>query len=129
MQGVELDGDPKKKKALINFLLCLPELLEAALKKKHITKGFVEAGMIDEETRMVPSFESLMSTCKRWTSASKVIGTQKSVKDHCWKQFQPLMQQQLENGQITYADMKATGIPLSKNDDSFLELYCIIILL
>lgn len=66
--GLNLDGNPrKKKKALIDFLLCLPEMLEsAAMKKKHIQQAFVESGMIDDETKMVPTFEGLMSTCKRW---------------------------------------------------------------
>ena len=49
-----MDGNPRKKKALIDFLLCLPENLEAVLKKKHIQQSFVDAGMIDEETKMVP---------------------------------------------------------------------------
>jgi len=44
------------------------------MKKKHIKKGFIEAGMIDEETGMVPVFEKLMGTCKSWVSNSKKIG-------------------------------------------------------
>lgn len=32
----------RKKKALIDFLLCLPELLEAMMKKQHIKKSFVQ---------------------------------------------------------------------------------------
>ena len=31
--GLNLDGNRRKKKALIDFLLCLPELLEGAVKK------------------------------------------------------------------------------------------------
>ena len=33
-KGLNLDGNRRKKRALIDFLLCLPELLEAVLKKK-----------------------------------------------------------------------------------------------
>ena len=52
-----LNSSYRKKKALIDLLLCLPEILEATMKKKHIKRSFVEAGMIDEETETVPVFE------------------------------------------------------------------------
>jgi hypothetical protein len=111
-KGLNLDGNRRKKRALIDFLLCVPEMLETVLKKKHIVNAFVEASMIDEETKMVPVFEKLMATCKRWGSASKDVGVQKSKKDHCRHQFQSLMKLQLKNGQISYPDMKEVGIPL-----------------
>ena len=84
------------------------------MKKKKIQEAFVESGMIDKETHMVPTFDGIMRTCKRWVSTSQDIGIPKSVKEHCKKQFQPLMKKQLENGQITYPDMKEAGIPLGK---------------
>ena len=87
-------------------------MLETVLKKKHILKAFVEAGMIDEETKMVPVFEGLMTMCKRWGLASKDIGVQKLKKDHYRQQFQSLVKLQLTNGQISYPDMKEVGIPL-----------------
>ena len=111
-KGLNLDGNRRKKRALIDFLLCVPEMLETVLKKKHIVNAFVEAGMIDEETKMVPVFEKLMATCKRWGSASKDVGVQKSKKDHCRQQFQSLMKLQLTNWHISYPDMKEVGIPV-----------------
>ena len=68
--------------------------------------------MIDKDSGMVPTFDGLMSTCKRWVSSSKDIGVPKSEKEHCKSQFQSLMKKQMENGQISYPDMKDAGIPL-----------------
>ena len=110
VKGLNLDY--RKKKALINFLRCLPEILEATMKKKHISQSFLEAGMIDEETGMVPVFDKLIGTCKRWVSSSKEIGVPKSVKNHCKSQFQCLMAIQMREGQITYSDMRASEIPV-----------------
>lgn len=104
----------RKKKALVDFLLCLPEILESVMKKKNIKKGFVEGGMVDEETGVVPVFDKLMGTCKRWISFDSDIGVKKEVKLHCREQFQSLMHTQMENGQISYADMKSHGIPLGE---------------
>ncbi len=109
--GLNLDGNPRKKKALIDFLLCLPEMMERSMLKKHIKRGFVEAGMIDEETGYVPVFEKLMGTCIRWCSADKNVGIQRSAKNHCRDKFQDLMRIQMDNGQISYTDMANHGIP------------------
>ena len=73
-KGLNLDGNPRRKKSFVDFLLCLPELLEATMKKRHIIKSFVEAGMIDEETGMVPVFDRLIGTCKCWVSFLKNVG-------------------------------------------------------
>ena len=111
-KGLNLNGNRRKKRALIDFLLCLPELLEAVLKKRHIRQSFVEAGMIDEQTGMVPVFDRLIGTCKRWVSIDKDVGISKEKKEHCRSQFQALMRLQLAEGQLTYPDMKELGIPL-----------------
>ena len=39
--------------------------------------------MIDEETGMMPGFDALMSTFKRWVSSLKDMGIMKTVKTHC----------------------------------------------
>jgi len=80
--------------------------------KRHISKSFVEAGMIDEETGMVPVFDKLIGTCKRWVSSSKDIGVPKFVKAHCKSQFQHLMAIQMREGQISYPDMREAEIPI-----------------
>ena len=82
-KGLNLDGNRRKKQALIDFLLCLPELLKAVLKKKHIRKSFVEAGMIGKKIGMVPVFNRLIGTCKRWVSIDKEFVIPKKEKEHC----------------------------------------------
>ena len=110
-KGLNLDGNWGKKKSLIDFLLRIPKLLEAVLKKKHMRKSFVEAGMIDEATGHVPVFDKLMGTCKRWASIDKELGIPRSEKQHCRSQFQSLMKIQLKEGQVSYPEMRAAGIP------------------
>ena len=113
-KGLNLDENCRKKRALIDFLLSVPELLEAVLKKKHIVNSFVEADIIDEETKMFPDFDKLIGTCKRWVSILKDIRMPKRLKEHCIRQFQHLMKLQLAHAHITCPDMKAVTIPLGK---------------
>ena len=113
-KGLNLDGNPRKKKALIEFLLCLPEIFDSVLTKSNIQKGFVESGMIESETETFPVFDRLIGTCKRWVSSTKTIGIPKAEKEHCIAQFQSLMKIQLDEGQITYSDTKCAGIPLGE---------------
>ena len=81
------------------------------MKKDHIRKPFVEAGMTDEETGVFPLFGNLIGTCKRWVSSAKDIGVPMQVKTHCKEQFQHLAQIQREIGQVSYPDMHSVGIP------------------
>ena len=53
-----MDGNYPKKGALIDYLVCSPKLLKAALKKKNIKKGFVKGGMIDEATGSMAQLRS-----------------------------------------------------------------------
>ena len=66
-------------------------MLESALKKKNIKKGFVEGGIIDEATGAVAWFEKLMATCKRYHSIDFNIGISKNETGHCRQKFQRLM--------------------------------------
>ena len=111
-KGLNLDGNYRKKRALMDFLVCLPEMLEACLKKAHIKQSFVEAGMIDAETGTVPVFEKLLGTCKRYVSLDSNIGIKKWQKEHCRSQFPHLMRLQLANNEITYPEMREVGIPV-----------------
>ena len=108
---MNLDANPRKKKGLLNFLRCLPVMLEQAMKKEHITKPFVESGMTDDETGLFPVFDSLIGTCKRWVSSSKDVGIPRCTKEHCREQFQHLAKIQQEIGQVLYTDMLLVGIP------------------
>ena len=95
---LNIDAKPKKKKSLVDFLLCLPEFPEAMTKKRHTTKSFVEAGMVNDETGMVEVYDTIMGTCKHWVSSSKNTGVPKRDKDHWTKQFQNLMKVQIDAG-------------------------------
>ena len=64
-RGLNLDGNPRKKKALVDFLFSLNEILEKCLTERNIRKGFIESGLSDNETGMWCSYEQLMKTCKR----------------------------------------------------------------
>ena len=111
-QGLNLNGNYRKKGALIDYLVCSPEMLETALKKNNIKKGFVEGGMIDEATGTVAVFEKLLGTCRRYHCLDSNIRISKNDKDHCRQQFQRLMKIQLKNSQVTYPDMKDAGLPV-----------------
>ena len=81
--------------------------------------------MIDKETGMVPVFDKLMGTCKRWVSSFKKIGVPKHVKNHCRGQFQSLTKTWMEGeeAQISYADMKAAGLPLGEHSVYVYQTY------
>ena len=113
-QGLNLDGNVRKKKALIDFLISLPDIAQEVFKARHLMKGFVEAGLIDEEFGWFPTFEALMRTCKRWGSASANTGLLKTEMDNCREQFQSLMKIQLDNSRVTPADMEAAELPRGK---------------
>ena len=114
-KGLNLDGNPRKKRALIDFLLTVNEMMDKCMTEKNVRKGFIAGGQIDEETGMWPNWDKLMECCPRWGSSSKKTGLLKLDKDHTRQQFQPLGMQQLENGCLTYQEMKEAGLPLSKN--------------
>ena len=64
---------------------------------------------------MVPVFDRLMGTCKRWVSSSTKLGVPREAKQHCKDQFAHLFERQCNVGAITYADMKERCIPLGEN--------------
>ena len=106
-----LNLDPRKKRALMDFLKCIPRIMEYAMKKEHMQRPFVEAGMTDEETGVFPNFDALIGTCKRWVSCKKEIGIKKVLKTHCKEQIQSLARIQIEEGGVSYEDMHLHGIP------------------
>ncbi len=88
------------------------------MKKGYVKKSFVDGGMTDPETKLCPTFDGLIGTSKRWVSSSKNIGLPMKDKDYCKSQFQQLMKIQMQEGQVTSADMTPVGIPRGK-------LFCI----
>ena len=63
---------------------------------------------------MYPTYDGLMSTCRRYESNAKKTGRPKVEKDNLKAKFQTLGKKQLENGCLTYADMKAENFPLGE---------------
>ena len=112
--GLNLDGNPRKKKGLRDFLRCIPETLEKIQTKDNLRLPFAAAGMIDKETLTFSNFDGLMGTCKRWVSSSMDVGVSMEMKRHCEEQFQDLGQRQIKEGRISYSDMRAVGIPLGE---------------
>ena len=109
--GLNLDRNQRKKKSLIDFLLCFPEMLEQTMSLDHVQSPFVATGMIDQETKVFPTFDGLIGTCKSWVYISRDVGIPRELKQHCKDQFQQLAKIQLDVGQISYADMHSVGIP------------------
>ena len=62
---LNLDRNPRTKKAAIDFLNYLHEILEQTMTQSHLQNSFVEAGVIDNDTNLFPTFNGLMATCKR----------------------------------------------------------------
>eukprot|EP00956_Cyclotella_meneghiniana_P026954 scaffold59494_cov16-Cyclotella_meneghiniana.AAC.1 len=54
-----------KKKALIDFLSCLPDIIAKAQSESNIRVGFYENGMIDGDKSMYPVMDNILKTCKR----------------------------------------------------------------
>jgi len=106
-----LNLDPRKKRALMDFLKCIPRIMEYAMKKEHMQRPFVEAGMTDEETGVYPNFDALIGTCKRWVSSKKEIGIKKVLKTHYKNQVPCLARIQIKEGEVSYENMGRHGIP------------------
>ena len=70
--------------------------------------------MIDDESKIFPTFNGLMANCKRWGSPLKNVGASLATKMYCKAQFQHLAQIQQEVGQVSYADMHVFGITRGK---------------
>ena len=112
--GLNLDGNPKKKRALMDFLKRLPSMLDQILTKENISQSFIEAGMADEEAKVFPVFDKLIGTCKRWVSDKKNLGISRTIKSHCKSVFDSLAQMWLGSGEITYPQMLDAGLPKGK---------------
>jgi len=54
-----------KTHALIDFISVLPRILSTACTVDNIKKGFLVNGTIDEEVHQYPSWNGVLSTCKR----------------------------------------------------------------
>ena len=75
-QGLNLDA--RKKRALIDFLKCIPRIMEYAMKKEHMQHPFVEAGMTDKETGIFPILIGLLEPVSIGFHASRILESVRS---------------------------------------------------
>jgi hypothetical protein len=83
---------PMHNKALIDFLSCLPEMLQKAVSKGKIRKGFLASGMIDEGSLEMPDLYKMIGTCTRTPTQAEF--------DLIEKSFPVLLQEVYDHGRI-----------------------------
>ena len=54
-----------KKRALIDFLSVIPTIATKACTVDNIRRGFITAGIIDEQRKQYPVFNRILNTCRR----------------------------------------------------------------
>ena len=54
-KGFNLNGNQGNKKGLIDFLSCIPKILEQTMAMNNLSISFVETGMTDKETKISPT--------------------------------------------------------------------------
>jgi hypothetical protein len=57
---------------IAGFASRLPAMMARVVSAKNIQRGFVEAGMLDDETRTRPSFDGMLATCRRPLTTEEV---------------------------------------------------------
>lgn len=62
----------EKSKCIIDFIICLPEILSTTVTSSRVVSGFVWNGMIDEESLHWPDFNKILATCRRDLSEKEV---------------------------------------------------------
>ena len=87
-----------KQSLLVDFLLCLPEIMKSALdRKKVIGGGFLNAGFVDSDTKKWPDFDGMLHTARTkltWESYDFII----------LLSFPKLQKEQLRKGQLSDKD-------------------------
>ena len=61
-----------KLNCIIDFAICIPELLTQSVTTSRILKGFIQAGMIDKKTNQWPDFDKIIGTCQRKVLVAEV---------------------------------------------------------
>lgn len=77
---LDLDRKQIKKKGLTDVIRCIPEMLEKIMTHEHLRYLSVEAGMIDWEAKVFPTFEGLIGTCKKYVSGSRDVNIPRDLK-------------------------------------------------
>ena len=98
-----------KLNCIIDFAICIPELLAQSVTTSRILKGFIQAGMIDEKTNQWPDFDKIIGTCQRKVLVAEV--------DIVKKNFTHLYNIFLEEGRIPEEVFDEIGIVEDINSD------------
>ena len=76
MMELDKKGDIKfsrdKLHCIIDFIVCLPELLFRSVTPSGVIQGFVEGGAVDRESETWPDFDKIIGTCRRPVAVTEV---------------------------------------------------------
>ena len=109
----ELNLTSKNKKAIVDFLTCIPGVLaKAAPTPCTMLKGFRVNGMLDENTGCYPDFNKMIGTLRRKVTKEEL--------DLCEKHFPTLYKQQIYEGHIPESLFDELGFPQDVNMEGLL---------
>ena len=74
----DLSFSRDKRNCILNFIVCLPEILLRCVSTGGIMQGFVEGGAVDKETHTWPDFNKILAGCRRKVTLKEVS----SIKDN-----------------------------------------------
>jgi len=95
------------QRVLIEFLARVPALMTRAATPSVIMNGFIEAGLLDKETRSMPDFRALLGTMSRPVTLKE--------EKLCDSKFNELYQYQVEHGHIPGDVLLAAGFPCDRD--------------
>ena len=118
MQGFEemmdkgLNLNLIKRKALIDFLSCIPEVLTKAATRSNIVHGFVSNGLVGDERSYnskfaMADFKLMLSTIRRDVTTTEY--------ELCKSTFAELFKIQLENGFVSESEYDRLGFSQDMN--------------
>lgn len=91
----------RKLNALLDFLICLPDLYSKAVTEDNIKKGWFESGLLDEETCTTPDIIKMLGTCRGHHTLQD--------EERYFKYFHQGFIRSLEHGQLTETDLSEFG--------------------
>ena len=98
---------PSKKKALIDFISCLPQMITKAVTHSNVVHGFKQNGMVDHKHMRVPDFDSIIATCRKDPTIEEY--------NLCVDSFPYLYEKMMEDGHINDSVFEELGFPLDMN--------------
>ena len=97
----------QKRRALIDFVACIPQAMARSCTANGIRHGFLENGMIDSKTNPFPDFDKMLATCR-----SNITKEQYKL---CLTSFPTLMKTFVEKGHIPDSLFASLGFPPDVN--------------